>query len=195
MEMFTAGSREPPGGRSGKTLGIGGRLKVRPETNGVTISPKRPVSPATPTAATIAAAAAARKGPMNGIGANIAARASPSAANIPAVTAPNCNWGTLMMTIETIQLFPESAAMALKSVENMTVSLNPKGTVIVGQLTHIFGVQIPNTHICGRQKLGKKSLRSNEKLKLTEYDAEQLSMSIFGGLRLTLPPENETLAE
>src|SRR6266849_4449008 len=137
-------------------------LNRKPETNGVMMAPRSPVSPATPIAATMTATATARNGPMNGTQATAAAMARPSAARTAAVVGPNCSSGTPTITTSTSQVGPDKWASSVKSLVNVTVSEKLNGTLTVGQLRQIFGVQMPKRQTRGRQKCGRKLFKSTE---------------------------------
>src|SRR5215208_3536247 len=172
-------------------------LKVNPETNGVMMGPKNPVKPAMPMAVTIAAAASARKGPMKGIAKSAKLAAAPMAARINAACGPNCRKGTPTMTRSTSQSPPLWCTFRLKSAVNLSVPEWLTGIEMVGQFMQILGVQTRPikgmlTHICGKQKSGSMSLKSNEKVKLREKFRSQLAIRItFGAMRSTVPYENE----
>ena len=148
-------------------------LKVKPDTKGVKIVPKNPVSPAIPMVAVIARTAPARNGPIKGIAARISAADAPIAANIAAAAGPNCRKGIPTTTRSTSQLPPVRWMLRLKSAVNVIVPEWLTGIVTVGQFTQISGVHNRplkgmGMQTRGRQKSGRMLLKSKERLKLSE---------------------------
>jgi hypothetical protein len=144
-------------------------VKVRPATNGVRIGPRRPVTPAIPMAAMMAPAARASSGPMPGTRSRAADTATPMAARRATAAAEIVREGTPTTTASTSQLpavrctLSRKSAVKVKKLEWLT------GTVMVGKVMQILGVQTRPmngmlTQILGRQKFRK--LRSTVRVRL-----------------------------